>query len=67
MPRTFDFRYDDLAQVLRAKLEAVRRAQQARGARLGSNETSGRLSEGAQDNVSADDASSRQQARRMRR
>ena len=66
MPRTFDFRYDDLAQVLREKLQAVRRAQQARGARLGSNETSGRLSEGAQDNVSAD-ASSRQQARRMRR
>ena len=69
MPRTFNFRYDDLAEVLRAKLQGVRRAQQAQGAGGGNNATTtfGRVSEGAphQYNVSA--ASSRQQARGMRR
>ena len=68
VPRTFNFRYDDLAEVLRAKLQGVRRAQQAQGLGGGSNATSGRVSEGAphqQYNVSA--ASSRQQARGMRR
>ena len=67
VPRTFNFRYDDLAEGLRAKLQGVRKAQQAQGAGGGSNATFGRVSEGAphQYNVSA--ASSRQQARGMRR